>query len=103
VGSAAVQTATRLLLDKVRATNATADGEKDKPPVDWIFTANAAAARFSGMHAAAASDAHQLLLRHRHTVTYVTWHKRGDYFATVCPEGRTINFSSYSFYSYFAS
>ena len=30
-----------------------------------------------------------LMLAHRHAVRHATWHARGDYLASVCPEGNT--------------
>lgn len=30
-----------------------------------------------------------LLLQHNHSLAQITWHSRGDYFATVAPTGNT--------------
>lgn len=86
VGSESVQTATRLLLEKVKSTSSSesASGDTPKASVDWSFgksTATTPVAQKLG------NDV-QLQLKHRQDVSSVTWHKKGDYFATVCPDGR---------------
>ena len=31
----------------------------------------------------------RLILKHNHEVSFVTWHRKGDYFSSVCPEGKS--------------